>query len=79
MDVESDTDDEELRQTIQKWEDQLKITSVERNKERATAVARERELDKLSNTERRQAKGLGWWKYICPTVQNFTFIQIRSI
>ena len=25
MDVESDTDDEELQQTIQKWEDKLKI------------------------------------------------------
>ena len=54
VDVDSETDDEELRQTIQKLQDQLKLANEEKNKERNTAAARQRELETLTNTLRRQ-------------------------
>ena len=54
VDVDSETDDEELRQTIQKLQDQLKLANEEKNKERDTAAARQRELETLTNTLRRQ-------------------------
>ena len=54
VDVESDTDDEQLRQTIQQLEERLKLANEEKNKERSRAAARERELDTLTNTLRRQ-------------------------
>ena len=54
VDVESDTEEDDLRHTIQQLEEQLKIANEERNKEKNRATAREKELDALSNTLRRQ-------------------------
>ena len=42
FDDESDTDDEQLRQTIQQLEERLKLANEEKNKERSRAAARER-------------------------------------
>lgn len=53
VDVESDTEDEDLRHTIQRLEEQLKLANEERYKEKNRAAARERELEALSNTMRR--------------------------
>lgn len=53
VDVESDTEDEDLRHTIQRLEEQLKLANEERYKEKNRATARERELEALSNIMRR--------------------------
>ena len=53
VDVESDTEDEDLRHTIQRLEEQLKLANEDRYKEKIRAAARERELEALSNTMRR--------------------------
>ena len=54
VNVESDTEEDDLRHTIQQLEEHLKIANEERNKEKHRNTARERELDALSNTMRRQ-------------------------
>ena len=56
LNIESDTEEENLRRTIQQLEDRLKLTTDERNREKDRASARERELDALSNTLTRQER-----------------------
>lgn len=54
LNIESDNEDEDLRRQVKELQEKLKIATEEKNREKDRASARERELDALSNTLRRQ-------------------------
>lgn len=54
VNVENENSDDELRRQVAELEQKLQLASEERNREKDRANAREREMDALSNTLRRQ-------------------------
>lgn len=52
--VENENEDEQLRQQVLQLQEKLKIVTQEKNNEKDRASAREKEMDALSNTLRRQ-------------------------
>ena len=51
---ENENEDEQLRQQVLQLQENLKIVTHEKNREKDRANAREKEMDALSNTLRRQ-------------------------
>ena len=52
--VENENEDEQLRQQVLQLQENLKIVTQEKKREKDRANAREKEMDALSNTLRRQ-------------------------